>query len=88
MQWKMAMIELYEDEDIIESVVKDLFIKEAIDDDESYLADRYGFGDKLISFLLIKDKNLFDTLVVFMSQRAEIFEKEYRKYLLNDNERN
>ena len=88
MQWKMAMIELYEDDNIIESVVKDLFIKEAIDDDESYLVDRYGFGDKLISFLLIKDKKLYDTLVIFMNQRAEIYEKEYRKYLLNDYERN
>ena len=81
MQWKMAMIELYEDNNIIKTVENDLFIKDSIEYDDYYLTDHYGFGDKLISYLLIKDKELFDTLVVFMNQRAEIFEKEYRKYL-------
>ncbi len=88
MQWKMAMIVLYEDDNIIETVENDLFIKDSIEHDNCYLADNYGFGDKLISYLLIKDKELYDTLVIFMNQRAEIYEKEYRKYLLNDYERN
>ena len=81
MQWKMAMIELYEDDNIIKTVENDLFIKDSIEHDDSYLADRYGFGDKLISYLLIKDKELFDTLIIFMNQRAEIFEKEQSVFI-------
>lgn len=88
MQWKLAMIILYDDVDIVETVEKNFFIMESIDKDESYKKDNYGFGDKLVSYLFIKDKDLYDSLIIYMNQRASILEEEYRKYLLNDYERN